>query len=263
MFSSFLLDAKHLLKPSLDYLASQKGISATASNPNLQAYQILNTMRLNKGPGIIFTDFLPVQYGHSLFVTTYPFNSAFNPEFDPEKATWAAILTNINYQPFLVKRFPESKWYWVGNRPPSLAGGLTVGILPITSANHGIVLSWVKVQGVFHQLQLEGEGSYNEEKAYEQSVQHLLEGYDAIKGDPFMESCYWEWRSQYFFSPSYSENIAALQNAIQRGYPAVHLYQNVIPAFVRTTSYRWNRKKCFKRSGLPRNRTSKSKMTWK
>ncbi len=224
--SSFL-DGAHLLKPAMEYFKIKTVDAGASLNPDLKAYQILNSIRLNQGPGVIFTDFLPVKYGHSLFVTTYPFNSAFNPELDPGKASWAAILTNIQYQPFLAKRFPESKWYWVGNGPPSLEGGLALGVLSITQDNREVMDNWMKAQMIFHQLQLEGEGSYNQKRTYDQSIQNLIKSYDGVKGDRFMEASYWEWVSQYYFRPSYLENIAALQNAIQKGYPAVHLYQKL------------------------------------
>jgi uncharacterized membrane protein len=227
LFFSFLLDANHLLKPTFEYFHLGVKDPKTTSNPNLKAYQILESLRLNRGPGIIFTEFLPVQYGHSLFVTTYPFNSAVNPVLDPGTASWAAILTNIQYQPFLSKRFPESKWYWAGNGVPTLEGGLALGVLSATSANLETIKNWIKVQMVFHEFQLDGEGSYNQKEKYEQSIQYLIQSYDRVKGDPFLEASYWEWVAQYYFSPSYLENIAALQKAIQQGYPAVHLYQKL------------------------------------
>jgi uncharacterized membrane protein len=227
LFLSSFLDANHLLITPLEYFKSRKFPSVTTLNPDLKAYQILNSVYADQGAGVIFTDFLPVQYGHSLFVATYPFNSAFNPALDPRKATWAAILTNINYQPFLFKRFPESKWYWTYNGTPSMAGGLAVGILPITSGNRATIKNWMKAQDIFHQLQLEAEGSYNQKKTYEETLQHLIKSYDEIRGDRFVEACYWEWCSQYYFSPSYAENIVTLQRAIEEGYPAAHLYQKL------------------------------------
>ncbi len=227
LFLSFLLDANQLLRPAVVYFRARENGSNASLDPNLKAYQILNSLRLNWGPGIIFTDFLPVQYGHSLFVTTYPFNSAINPGLDSGTASWAAILTNIHYQPFLSKRFPKSKWYWVGNGIPELEGGLALGVLSVTNDNRETIKNWIKAQMVFHQFQLDGEGSYNQKEKYEQSVQYLVKSYDSVKGDRFMEACYWEWFSQYFFSPSYLENIVALQKAIRQGYPAVHLYQKL------------------------------------
>lgn len=227
LFFSSLLDTNHLLNPTLEYFNFWKSDRKASVDSNLKAYQILNSLRLHRGPGIIFTDFLPVKYGHSLYVTTYPFNSGVNPALNPGIASWAAILTNINYQPFLHKRFPESKWYWVEGRVPSLEGGLALGVLSISDDNRKVIKNWIKAQMIFHQLQLESEGSYNRKETYDQSVRHLLESYDSVKGDRFMEASYWEWTSQYFFNPSYSENIAALQKAIDQGYPAVHLYQKL------------------------------------
>jgi hypothetical protein len=228
---SIILDLNHFLSLPLKDLWVQKETKGSLLNPDLKAYQFLNSFRCLKGPGLIFTEFLPVNYGHSLYVTTYHFNAASNPKIPREQAGWVAILTNVNYQPFLFQRFRESKWYWLENDEPSLEGGLTLGILPLDNSNRATFEEWANAQLVFHRIQLDAEKSFNSEKNYQQSLLHLMECYSAMKGDPFLETCYWEWVSQYFFSPSYSENVVALQRAVHRGYPAVHLYKKMSKLF--------------------------------
>ena len=62
LFSSFL-DAKQFLNPTFEYFRFRKTEYQSSSDPDLKAYQILNSLHLNKGPEIIFTEFLPVKYG--------------------------------------------------------------------------------------------------------------------------------------------------------------------------------------------------------
>ena len=49
-----------------------------------------------------------------------------------------------------------------------------------------------------------------------------------VQGDPFLESCFWERRGEFYYHYGYQEHYAdqveALRQAIQRGYPAAHLY---------------------------------------
>ena len=51
---------------------------------------------------------------------------------------------NIQYQPFLSKRFPRSKWYWVEMASPSLEGGLALGVLSITNDNREVIKNWME-----------------------------------------------------------------------------------------------------------------------
>jgi hypothetical protein len=47
-----------------------------------------------------------------------------------------------------------------------------------------------------------------------------------LEGDPFLESCFWERMGEvyYHFGHRYQDHLQAVQQAIQKGYPAVHLY---------------------------------------
>ena len=225
---SFGLDFHHLSLAfsSFEMEKSEKSMKIS-SNENFNAFQILEKTNRSKGPGLIFTDFLPLSYGHLLGVTTYSFNALTNTRISYSSATWSGIVTNYNYQPFLADEFPKAQWYWAGKDFDSLGGGLMVGIIPLNGENQALFGHLARAHKFFHQLSVESEIDFYNKAVYQQSIQNLDSGYPLVENDRFLESCYGEWVAQYFFGPSYSENIAALQRAIQKGYPAAHLYQRL------------------------------------
>jgi len=225
LFLSTILDFNHL-NGAVIKSYFQIG-NKPALNSDLSIYEILDNEQKTKGPGLIFTDFLPLKYGHSLKVATYPFNGAANPNIDPSSVRWAGIITNVYYQPFLSKRFPCSSWYWPGGDLTSMKGGLMVGIVDVKHDNLQEFDHWVKAHSLFSQFNLEAEKSFNNERDYQNSLRHLASSLPAFEGDRFLEACYWEWSSQYFYDPLQEGNVAALKKAVERGYPAVHLYQMI------------------------------------
>jgi len=222
-----LLDLNHLLKPVLEGSFANPRFKQEIPDANFRAYRILEKIAKEKGPGMVLTEFLPLRYGHSLYVATYPFNVAANLKLDIANATWVAVPTNIDYQPFLSKRFPKAKWYWVDNDLSAPEGGMMIGIIPFERENQPGFQKWLLAHQIFHKLQVDAEGSFNSEKKFKQSFQDLAAAYPLVQGDPFLESCYWEWTSQYYFGPTKEKNIQALQNAIQRGYPVACFYQQL------------------------------------
>lgn len=221
---SFGLDFYHFLLPGLTLGPGYK-ISFKTETPdeNFEAYQVLKTANQNYGPGLIFSDFLLLSHNHTLEVMTYPFNDALLPNADLENAKWAGLIVNINYQPFLQKRFPESKWYPVTPQP-TVDGGLVVGIVPITLDNQSVFERWKKAHDYFHELNIQAESIMNNKDLYESALEHLPEGYSLVLGDPFLESCFGEWLAQYHYGPDYQMNVLALQRAIHKGYPSANLY---------------------------------------
>ena len=219
---STLLDLNHYFQPLCGAMAQEKAL-----DENWKAYRILQSAYHEKGPGILLTELLPLKFGHSLDVATYGFNAAENPALKPEESTWAALSTNVDYEPFLSRLLPGSRWYWLGPGTPDVEGGLAVGLIPLAPDNRLLVEHWSRAQALFHALGLEAEGVYNGQRNYQQAIVHAAEAYPLMKGDRFLESCYWEWVSQYYFTPSYAENMDAIAKAVQRGFPAAHLYEKL------------------------------------
>lgn len=201
--------------------------NGSALNENLKAYQSLNSTYRERGPGLVLTDFMPLKFGHSLYVMTEHFNAADNPCLKVADASWACLAVNVDEVSFLSSRLPGTQWYWMGNGMPGVEGGLSIGVVPLTEINRPLLNHWVEAQNLFHQLNLEAETAFNGPKEYEKALMDAFKIYPSIKGDRFLETCYWEWISQFYFDPTYSNNAEALQMALVQGYPVAHLWQKL------------------------------------
>ncbi len=217
------LDLFHLFKPRLEnFMPFRTGALKGIDDQNFKIYQMLESAGQESGPGLVFTDFLLLNHGHTLSTAAYSFNILSNPHLRNSKARWAAVIANREYEPFLSKRFPGAQWRIVGTDPSG--EDLTVGIIPITAPNQSLWEKWIKADFFFHFLQRQSDGMFNNKTRYFETLQRLPEGYSLVQGDPFLESIYGEWVAQYYFSPSSSENAAAIKRALGNGYPAPHLF---------------------------------------
>jgi hypothetical protein len=208
---SVLLDIHHLLIPMAD-------------SPYYQAYKKLDSLAGTKGPGIIYTDFMPLSYGHSLNVMSYHFNAAANPVLDLKKSTWAGVVTQADTAPYLLQRFAGAYSEDLGNKAPVEEASLALVVVPINLENRETFERWADAQEFFNRLNLEAENSYNNNDYFVKGLEDFKEGYSRVKDDPYLRTCYWEWGSQYQLGSSHEPNVFCLQNAIRKGYPAPHLY---------------------------------------
>jgi len=221
---SFGLDMNHLWKPVKDAGFADLGLSEEVRQDNVKAYRLLVSAKDQLGPGLIFTDFLLASHNNSLSVMTYGFNAAMNPKLDPDKARWAGVIINVNYQPFLAARFPRSRWSWISEDGSETDGGLTVGLIPLNDQDRPVFRTWLRAHDVFHRLNVEWIEILNRKDLNLQAEANLA-GYDAqMAADPFLESCFDEWKSQYHYAGTLEKNIEALRRAVREGYPAAHLY---------------------------------------
>ncbi|HVM32689.1 MAG TPA: hypothetical protein VMU88_06110, partial [bacterium] len=215
-------DGIHLMKVHQPGWPAAK--ARALNDENYRAFQILKAQAAQAGPGVLFTDFLLLSHGHSLAAMTYGFNAAENPGLDPRRARWAGIIANVNYGPFLTRRFPGLKWIPVG-QDLSADGGLAVGLLPLGPGVSFPLDSWLAAGLYFHGLSVESERILNDPVLYARSTRALAEGEKGMEGDPFLESLFGEWRAQYHYAPrGYGMNAWILRQTVQKGYPAAHLY---------------------------------------
>ena len=94
------------------------------------AYLVLNKEADEKGPGFIFSDFTPGNSDQTLTLADEKFNLTPKFGYSKDAASWVAVLTNSNYKPFFVRRFPQGKAYYVskGEDPPN--GGRMLWVMP-------------------------------------------------------------------------------------------------------------------------------------
>jgi 4-amino-4-deoxy-L-arabinose transferase-like glycosyltransferase len=224
LMASTSLDVVHLFMPRWDLLPpfrleEKKGID----DYGFRAYQIMDEARRQGGPGLLFTDFMLITQNHGLDAMTYAFNAASNRTLESDQSRWAAVVTDRHYQSFLIKRFPDSRWFLLG-KDRSGDGDLALGLMAVTDSNRPVFANWLKASAYFHYLRKQSDGILNDLPRYQEALKNLSAGDALVQGDPFLESVFGEWKAQYFYSPTYEENLKALQGALQKGYPASHLY---------------------------------------
>lgn len=197
-----------------------------------RAYQILEDYETQQGPGYVLTSFNNQSFTNASFsVMTYPFNAARNPVLAsqassyPENFHWLAVFVNVSYEPFLKKRFPEGKWFWVSKDLPLLNGGDMLGIIPLTPENHKILERWNAAHAFFEEADL--RYYFQNFGPYKDSIKSLEKAYPLVQGDPFLESCFWDKRASYEYeNVNLPEHLRSYQMAIQFGYPTAELYWN-------------------------------------
>lgn len=239
-----------------DFWKADAGVSLryTKSLERWKAYEILHEKSDNSGPGIIFTEFKPgiifaefdpTLYDQTLTIATYPFNAARNPQLDYSKATWAGLITNVNYVPFLCHQIPSAKWFPLSIGLDASLENMALGIIPIGPETSKRIYGWLQMEKnlwpvtyAFFQMPY-GHLDPNISKM-------LVQCRESINNDPFLESVLDE--KQFIYDVSNHDQTQALkdmQQALTLGYPAAHLYNDLGVLWFTLGDFT-NARECFK-----------------
>ena len=217
-----------------------------------QTYRILDQIERERGPGLIFSDLWLKPWPPFLGFATTPFNILQWKNGIMEKSSWAAIITNVNNQPFLKRRFPDGKAYWISKDRPPADGGVMLWIMPSTPDRLPVFDRWQRAsQSLRPFLDQYAMVGPNENHHYDIMLEALSRAYPSFQGDPFLESTFWEvtadinlrkilWTTSDSGKipldgnavPAIRENslfpcLQALQYALKRGYPSANLYHQL------------------------------------
>lgn len=192
-----------------------------------RAFGVLKAQARAEGPGLVFSDFPAGSCDQTLDIADYGFNAVSNPKLDPGSARWAAVLANVNEQPFLVKRFGPGKSYWLSKdlHPPD--GGLMLWLVPLSPANRPVFLEWREADQTldgFIDAYLQNL-NYNSGDPLEKVRPFLLAVHGLFQKDSFLETCYWEKMADLSVKAGkMNDAVEALEQAVHSGYPAAHLF---------------------------------------
>jgi hypothetical protein len=224
--ASLLLDFHHL--------QVQRSTTSPEAYVFSNAYKILKSTNQQLGPGAVLLDLRPNIWDKTLAIATYPFNASYNEKLDIQNAKWVAIIENEDYMPFLKVRFPDALWTELGPDSIWKSGQLVLCIIPVNQKHNLIFQHWINVDLYYKSAVdriLDAEPYITRENIFE----ILAQGKDIIKGDPFLESCYYE---KLFFSlPSNNQKKALeiLDNGLKKGYS--------LPFFIRVKDFLSNQVK--------------------
>ena len=238
MTASFSLDFYHLnvrYSGLWDSPDNWKGYAKSIERK--RAFGILERIQQERGPGLVFSNFTTGLCDQSLSVADYSFNAVGNPGLSTESAQWAALLANVNYRPFLDKRFGASQAFALSTdlKPPD--GGWMLWVVPLTSSNRQAFARWIHADqslGPFIDKTL----SRTADESYRNTVPSLLLAQPAFKGDPYLESCFWEKTSELFVKEGFlnrttpdlrwiQKGVEMLEKAAAEGFPSAHLYNHL------------------------------------
>ena len=218
-------------------------INSTA--PIRMVYKTLKTIAQNQGPGLCFTQFkVHQQTEENLESAVYPFNAAENPRFIFHNSRWASLLVHADEIPFLRKDFPQAQWL----QTPIIGSGddqLAIGVIPVTASEEPRFEKWIAMNLWLQKGDWEYRNVFNAQ-SYQEALQYWLNPPDFLKGDKFLETCYWERLAEFYYEREYETHyfvqLDALKHAVNDGYPAPHLYYNLGCLLLRRRNFSESRK---------------------
>lgn len=228
LIASFILDAHHLFQVYPDIQKQFPGYYGMHKSLEYEkAFHLLEQRFQKNGPGLLLLNDDPDPYDRTLYVTTYAFNAAENPDLHAQDASWAGILVNIHEEPYLSRTFPGAQWTWLSNGLHRQDGGWLLAVVPIDPSSREKIENWTKgdqaLQELTHRvMELGVDPDQN-------GMLKLLDKvYPFFKGDRMMESRYWRlWSIHQIAGGNLKESIEGEKRAIELGYPMAHLYNEL------------------------------------
>jgi hypothetical protein len=195
----------------------------------------LDEWRREHGPGAILLDLTPDLDDMTLSMATFGFNRALDPRLSRGSAAWLAVLADINYRPFLERRFPKAAFHPLG--PGDRSSLRMLMLLPTDQGpDREVLLSWSDTSALFHRI-LTDTWDAQAGPAHQQALQQLEKEGPSIPADPFLRSCYWDsiyqehnWLNRYGDHDTKAHFPAAfhaLQMALREGYPTAYFYNEL------------------------------------
>lgn len=205
-----------------------------------RAYKILEPLRRDKGPGMVFGDFVGGLSDQTLTVATYGFNAALNPLLSLHQVHWAALLANVNYLPFLKSRFPDGVAYALSKDSPAADGGLMLFVFSLDENRLEVMEEWCKAQKALEPFIGRNMG-FSGGTSLEKELEALGQAEPSFQGDPFLRAAFLEKKSDLeakqalmrssmrggSLPPGGGAAVQSLRKAVTEGYPAAHLYERM------------------------------------
>lgn len=235
---SLVLDSHQLFRVYGDVWTHPDGWFASKSVDRLRAYSILDDLQKKSGPGIILCELVPDLYDQSLSLATYKYNVLQNPELNQTQPRWAAVLANVHYQPCLAADFPEAQWVRLAGDMGWPDGGLMLGVIPLPCSHPDKLARLIQADKASQELIpiVYDDRDYKSRKPVTEKLASLRPFFE---GDPFLEACFWEKMADNAYGDrDYESQVAALQRAIEKGYPAAHLYNDLGALYLRRSRFK-------------------------
>lgn len=235
---SLSLDSHHLFRVYRDVWTHPDGWFASKSVDRLRAYSLLEEIQNQSGPGIILFSLVPDLYDQSLSIATHEFNVAQNPGISQVQPHWTAVLANVHFQPCLASDFPEGKWVRLAGDMGWPDGGLALDIIPLPCSHPEKLSRLIRADQAMNGLvpMVFDDRDY---RSRQPVMERLAALHPLFVGDSFLEACFWEKMSDNAYGDrNYEAQVGALRQAIERGTPAAHLYNDLGTLYLRRSRFK-------------------------
>jgi len=193
------------------------------------AYQTLKQLSEQNGPIDFFTEWNPDYDDKTLNVAVYPFNALDNSKFSQSQVLWVSFLIDIDYSPFLKKKFPHVESHLLN---PDLPPGdphhlLGLFLIPMVDIPPVVLNRWIKAHQECEQVAflIKNRNPSENWALYEKNFSHL-----AVQqtDDRFLTSVLWERAASFpLMDGNFSATASDFQQAVQKGYSVPHLLNNL------------------------------------
>ncbi len=225
--SSVFFDLYHLMGPYHHLWGVPNSYWKNMKSVELdQAYNILEQIREQEGTGALLLDLQPNPTDTTLMTATFPFDAAHNPALSLSDVRWIAVVINANYKPFLASRFPQGRWFWLEKIGATTNQAQMLGVIPFNGSTAPTLKHWILVNQKLEAVTTAIMTDYPEQTT-KPILDLLFNIHPEIKGDPFLESCFWE--KVIFHSKvegDYDAVLSAINQALAHGYSLPELWND-------------------------------------
>lgn len=193
------------------------------------AHQILENLSTQSGPGYIFNEWNGEYFDKTLDLVCYPFNAAQNIQLISKNPMWVAFLTDMDYEPFLKRKFPHLQTRSLDDSisPDNPNHLLRLFWMPVSDIPEETLKNWLLADQNCRQVALSilNKNPSIPWGTFEKDYSRLATQYEKY---PFLASVLWEKASAFpLIDGNYPEASLDFQQAIQNGYPVPHLRHNL------------------------------------
>ena len=185
-FLSLFLDAANMAKTmAMQQSETDKGFGTILNNCGF-----IRNLSQKYAPGRVYCDFL-TDYWNSCYLTvaTFPYNALRNPSVPPERAAWAALVTDEWSFPILTKSFTGVQFIRTSPDRPK-APYDTLAVIPMNPANRKALEGWKEADAVFRESDFRFF-NHPYQKPYGDLIGYLRDHARVSGSSPFLGVYYW------------------------------------------------------------------------
>ena len=181
-----------------------------------------------RGNQIGLLDFTVNDYDdHTFDVLTRPLNAFAGPGGAGAQVDQLALVADVHYRPFLEKRFPGGQWFSFPEDFSPGDPGWVLGMIPAGEMGKDKTLLWAQAAQAFSRVRSQ-RMYWQIHQPFDPIIRDFLSQEGSFKGDPFLESVFWEEGALLFnIQRNLPLALACYQKALEKGYPAAQIYNEM------------------------------------